>query len=41
MGYYVSGNGELRIKKENLDKAHDALMAHTHRHEGCVRGVGL
>ena len=27
MGYYVSGNGELRIKKENLDKAHDALMA--------------
>ena len=27
MGYYVNGNGELRIKKENLDKAHDALMA--------------
>jgi len=27
MGYYVSGSGELRIKKENLDKAHDALMA--------------
>jgi hypothetical protein len=27
MGYYVSGNGELRIKKENLDKAHEALMA--------------
>jgi hypothetical protein len=27
MGYYVSGNGELRIKAENLDKAHDALMA--------------
>ena len=27
MGYYVSGNGELRIKKENLAAAHDALMA--------------
>ena len=27
MGYYVNGNGELRIKKENLDKAYEALMA--------------
>jgi hypothetical protein len=27
MGYYVSGNGELRIKAENLDKAYEALMA--------------
>jgi hypothetical protein len=27
MGYYVSGNGELRIKKENLAAAYDALMA--------------
>ena len=27
MGYYVSGNGELRIKKENLGKAHEALMS--------------
>jgi hypothetical protein len=27
MGYYVSGNGELRIRKENLGKAYDALMA--------------
>lgn len=27
MGYYVNGNGQLRIKKENLGKAYDALMA--------------
>ena len=27
MGYYVNGNGELRIKAENLDKAYEALMA--------------
>ena len=27
MGYYVNGNGELRIKKENLGKAHEALMS--------------
>lgn len=27
MGYYVSGNGQLRIKAENLDKAYEALMA--------------
>ena len=27
MGYYVSGNGELRIKSENLGKAYEALMA--------------
>jgi len=27
MGYYVNGEGELRIKKENLGKAYDALMA--------------
>jgi hypothetical protein len=27
MGYYVNGNGELRIKQENLDKAYEALMA--------------
>ena len=27
MGYYVNGNGELRIKKENLAAAYDALMA--------------
>ena len=27
MGYFVNGNGELRIKAENLDKAYDALMA--------------
>jgi SHS2 domain-containing protein len=27
MGYFVSGNGELRIKKENLAAAYDALMA--------------
>ena len=27
MGYYVSGNGQLRIKKENLDKAYEALVA--------------
>lgn len=27
MGYYVSGNGELRIKAENLGKAYEALMA--------------
>jgi hypothetical protein len=26
MGYYVSGSGEMRIKKENLDKAYEALM---------------
>jgi hypothetical protein len=26
MGYYVSGNGSLRIKAENLGKAHEALM---------------
>jgi hypothetical protein len=27
MGYYVNGNGELRIKAENLGKAYEALMA--------------
>ena len=27
MGYYVSGNGALRIKSENLGKAYEALMA--------------
>jgi hypothetical protein len=27
MGYYVSGNGSLRIKAENLGKAYEALMA--------------
>jgi hypothetical protein len=27
MGYYVNGNGELRIKAENLAKAYEALMA--------------
>jgi hypothetical protein len=27
MGYYVNGNGELRIKAENLNKAYEALMA--------------
>lgn len=27
MGYYVSGNGSLRIKSENLGKAYEALMA--------------
>ena len=27
MGYYVSGNGQLRIKKDNLDKAYEALIA--------------
>lgn len=27
MGYYVSGNGALRIKAENLGKAYEALMA--------------
>ena len=27
MGYYVNGNGELRIKKENLAASYDALMA--------------
>jgi hypothetical protein len=27
MGYYVNGNGELRIKSENLGKAYEALMA--------------
>ena len=27
MGYYVNGNGELRIKKENLGKAYEALMS--------------
>ena len=27
MGYYVNGDGALRIKKENLVKAHEALMA--------------
>lgn len=27
MGYYVNGNGQLRIKAENLGKAHEALMA--------------
>jgi hypothetical protein len=27
MGYYVNGNGALRIKAENLDKAYEALMA--------------
>ena len=26
MGYYVNGDGALRIKKENLIKAHEALM---------------
>jgi hypothetical protein len=26
MGYYVNGNGELRIKSENLDKAYEAMM---------------
>lgn len=38
MGYYVSGNGELRIKKENLDKAHDALMALQDAPEKAKRG---
>ena len=27
MGYYVNGNGQLRIKAENLGKAYEALMA--------------
>jgi hypothetical protein len=27
MGYYVSGNGQLRIKKENLDKAYEAMVS--------------
>lgn len=27
MGYYVNGNGQLRIKSENLGKAYAALMA--------------
>jgi hypothetical protein len=27
MGYYVNGNGELRIKSENLGKSYEALMA--------------
>jgi hypothetical protein len=27
MGYYVNGNGELRIKAENLGKAYEDLMA--------------
>jgi hypothetical protein len=27
MGYYVNGNGALRIKSENLGKAYEALMA--------------
>jgi hypothetical protein len=26
MGYYVNGNGELRIKKENLDAAYGEIM---------------
>lgn len=27
MGYYVNGNGALRIKSENLGKSYEALMA--------------
>lgn len=27
MGYYVNGGGHLKIKKENLDAAYEALMA--------------
>lgn len=27
MGYYVSGEGYLRIKKDDLDKAYEAMMA--------------
>ena len=27
MGYYVTGNGALRIKSENLGKSYEALMA--------------
>ena len=27
MGYYVNGNGQLRIKAENLPAAYAALMA--------------
>ena len=27
MGYYVSGSGNVRIKKDDLDKAYEAMMA--------------
>lgn len=38
MGYYVSGNGELRIKQENLGKAYEALMALQDAPEKAKRG---
>jgi hypothetical protein len=38
MGYYVNGNGELRIKAENLDKAYEALMALQDAPDGAKRG---
>lgn len=38
MGYYVSGNGELRIKSENLGKAYEALMALQDAPEKAKRG---
>lgn len=38
MGYFVNGNGELRIKAENLDKAYDALMALNDAPDNAKRG---
>ena len=38
MGYYVSGNGALRIKQENLGKAYEALMALQDAPEKAKRG---
>jgi hypothetical protein len=38
MGYYVSGNGHLVIKKENLAAAYEALMALNDAPDGVKRG---
>ena len=38
MGYYVTGNGHLVIKKENLDKAYEALMTLQDAPDSAKRG---
>jgi hypothetical protein len=38
MGYYISGNGNLRIKAENLGKAYEALMALNDAPDSAKRG---
>jgi hypothetical protein len=38
MGYYISGNGSLRIKAENLGKAYEAMMALQEAPDNAKRG---